>query len=281
MSWRADIGVLPYGNGSFTVINGQTNNPAAIALNRNISAGETVAVYLSTVDIQKASNTQIPMGLSPLKPTVINSSVAASANHLIWLAAEYGVANKEDLIMEALPYNAYISAKPDWVTVNRNGDYDMSVGMYFNNGDTLQVYPTVENTGGAKPSAPITFMTPYGDTFSVWVEQSAAVVIPPSDVTCYVSIDMDEPTDLRITSGAGVVASGGTVIRVTGTITYDFGNSDPFILWWKITVNGVTQGHNSTSQDVYNGAFDRYFAADVAMYAGDTVRVYLSTVEIT
>jgi len=281
MYWRADIGVLPYGGGSFSVTNGTINYPVPIALNRNLVAGETVDVYLSAVDIQKAANTQIPLGLTPIKPSIVNSSVAASANHLIWTAAEFGVANKEDLIMEALPYNAYMSAKPDWLTVNRNGDYPMSEGMYFNDGDTLEVYPTEENIGGAKPSAPITFMTDAGDTISVWVEQSAAVVIPPSDVTCYVSIDMDEPTDLRITSGAGVVASGGTVIRVTGTISYDFGNSDPFILWWKITVNGVTRGHNATSQDVYNGAFDRYFAADVAMYTGDTVRVYLSTVEIT
>jgi len=280
MFWRADIGVLPYGNGSFAVTNGTINYPTAIALNRDISAGETVDVYLSAVDIQKATNTQIPMGVTPLKPDVVNSSVAASANHLIWTAAESGVADKEDLIMEAKPYNAYLSAKPDWVTVSRGGSYDMSVGMYFNDGDILYVYPTEDNLGGAKPSAPITFMTDQGDTKSVWVEQAAAVVIPPSDVTCYVSIDMNEPTDLRITSGAGVVASGATVIRVTGTITYDFGNSDPFILWWKITVNGVTQGHNGIS-NVYNGVLDVYIAADVAMYIGDTVRVYLSTVQIT
>lgn len=280
MSWRADIGVLPYGNGSFTVLNNRTNNPSSLALNRDLAAGEVVSVYLATEDINKAALEQIGMGLTPIEPVIVNSSVAASANHLIWTAAEFGVANKEDLIMEAKPSNAYISAKPDWLTVSRGGSYDMSVGMYFNDGETLYVYPTEENIGGAKPAAALTFTNIYGDSHTVYVEQQAAVVIPPSDVTCYVSIDMNEPTDLRITSGAGVVVSGQTIIRVTGNITYDSGLSDPFILWWKVTVNGVARGHNAIS-GVYNGAFDQYIAADVAMYVGDVVRVYLSTVEIT
>lgn len=279
MSWRADIGVLPYGNGSFTVLNNRTNNPSSLALNRNLAAGETVSVYLATEDINFTAMDKINMGMAVQDPSVINSSVAASANHLIWLAAEYGPDDKEDLLMEAKPYNAYLSAKPDWITIRRNG-YEMSVGMYFNDGDTLEVYPTVENTGGAKTAAPITFATIYGDSYTVYVEQAAAVVIPPSEVTCYVSIDPDEPGDLRIYSGAGVVNSGETVVRITGSVTYNSGLSDPFILWWKITINGVTRGHNAIS-GVYNGAIDYYLAADIAMLAGDTVRVYLSTVEIT
>jgi hypothetical protein len=282
MFWRANIGVLPYGYGSFTVVN-STNNTKTISLGRNISAGETVDVYLSTEDISKSASDYVNTVISALLPVTILSSIEASLVHMIWTAAEYGLSSKQDVIITCLPYNGYLVSKPSWITIMR-GTYELVVGMYFNTGDTLYVFPTAENTGSAKPSEAITFGTvvaglgPLGDTVSVFVEQATGTPPVGTAIDCTVEVDSTEPAGLVMSIGHASSTSGSKNVYMSVYFDPVTGRSNPFTLYWRAKVNGVVQGRSSVSAmyDYYNGTI----VLDVTLLAGDIVVIDLATIYI-
>lgn len=276
VKWRAIIGSSAGGSGSFNVLNNRTNAGIVLSLNRELIEGDVVGVYLSTEDIGTSFVSSISSVITPLNPNIINSWISASPVSFSWLATEYGIpAGVKNCNITVKPSQGYIDSKPAWLTIMRGSD-PLLAGMSVFDGDTLYLFPTVENIGGAKPSATVVFKTTYGDSFTIYVEQAAAIVIPPSEVTCSAGMDPSDFSGMYMSNGYGTVTSGSSVIRIRGTITY-YGSSGPFILSSMIVVNGVLRGTPSIP-NIYAGNVDFYIVADVPIYVGDEVRIYFMNI---
>jgi len=273
--WRATVNGLNYGNGTFPAYDEVANNGIMI-LTSNLAAGDTVIIYISAAAIIESVISKIGMGVSPLLPETINSSVNSDNLGMSWTGEQSGLGDAETALIGCPPLNCTITSKPDWLTIRSELGYDIYAGWTISDGETISVFPTADNLGSAR-SGYIVLTNDYGDTVTIIVSQAAAAA-PPSGVPVYPTIVVysGDSTGLTIPGSYASALSGSKSISWTALIAHSAHEEETWTMYWRVKINDIVQG--SGSFVAYNGSQGGEVITNANMLAGDTIVVEFSSI---
>jgi len=276
--WRATVNGLDYGSGNFQAYDEVANNGTLI-LSSDLAAGDTVIIYISAAAIIESVISKIGMGVSPLLPETINSSVSSDNVGMLWTGEQSGYADREVATITCPPAHCTITSKPDWITMWHGDDvtgYAIHKDWTIADGETISVFPSIDNLGSAK-SGYIVLTNDYGDTVTIIVSQAAASS-PPSGVPVYPTIEVysGDSTGLTLPGSYASALSGSKSISWTALIAHSAHGEETWTMYWRVKINDIIQG--SGNFEAYNGSQGGEVVTDINMLAGDTIVVEFSSI---
>jgi hypothetical protein len=278
MYWRALVNGVNYGNGSFLAYDEQANNGNLI-LTANLISTDVVVIYLSADSFLESTMNNVGVGLSVLPPVPRNSQVSSSELGFVFTGEQSGYADRDTAVITCPPVNCTITSKPSWITI-WHGDNVTGYAMYatwtIDNSETISVFPTEDNTGGAR-SGYIVLTNAYGDTVTMGVSQAASIA-PPAGVPIYPTIEVysGDGTGLTIQGSYASALSGSKSITWTALIAHSAHADELWTMYWKVNINGAFNG--SGTFDAYNGSQGGEIITNSTLYEGDVVVIYFSSV---
>ena len=229
---------------------------------------------LTSYDVTFKSDSDPTVGLDLLSitsfnPTIVATYVALEDVNPNWSASQYGSTHRVAIGITSSPYAITLTSVPSWLMVTDSVITPISLNGTFNTFYSVIffVYPKEQNWGGAL-SGTVTFTNSIGDSDSINVSQSAAV-IPPS---LTILTEYGSSMTLGDTGASGL--SGATVVVVFTSGGLDKYISEPFYVLWTAYVAGSPAG---------SGRFDTtYGQSDIEILtltqsavSGQSVVIYL------
>lgn len=281
--WRALIGAVNAGTGSFLANDEQTNSPV-IEIAIPVNSGETVSVYLIE---DKTTDATVTADLSDITitsydPTVRVSSVALGTPGMTFLATEGGIGDAQSTVITSLPIDGAITIDeiPVWANVaNGSGDV-LYVGSVLYNGYTIQVFPKEANTTIDLLTGTVSLSTAEGDTTELIISQAAAAA-PPAETVLTATCSLTQSTiDAGVTAILGASAYSNTTI-VYFNINMDnpaYIEGESYSMYCKVYVNGVDRTLTGTYYfSASNGSVSGSVDLNVTLTTTDVLTMSFST----
>lgn len=247
----AGVGVFA-GNGDYwpLVATNGTINTFIVTLNTPLVSGDVINVYLSSSDtIVDPNRWGIPLkeiGVTVLDPTIIISGLSSSAYGMGWGASSYGPGVAQTATITSPPMNCYVYAIPSWIVLHNGIGAQLIIGDLINDGEQISMYPFGANTGsaiGENQTSWLELRNIYNDNpVKIYISQSA----PDTQTFLTVSIVKRTGDVLNFAGLGGSTTLHSTSIQVGGYVTNPLmSQGQPFVMFWRTTVNGVYQGNGS------------------------------------
>jgi hypothetical protein len=279
--WRAvierDGNFLQAGNGTISSVVDNVQRTVSLTIDYDLMHGDIVTVYLSSDPLLGSLFDKIPLSLTVLNPIEpLNSWIDSEQKNMLWDADEGGLAINSRITCP--PVYCILTSKPDWLwmTLQREGGWDILPGWNINTGEIISFYPIDNNLGNLR-SGIVVLSNVYGDSLSIIVAQRAAVV-PPSgiEVPTTLQVYSGDTTGLTFVTSSSYALSGNKYIQWTSNILHSAHTTEDWTMFWRVDVNGTIQGSGSFS--AHNGDNVGEIVIDVALAPGDVVLIDFSSI---
>ncbi len=245
LNWEAYTDEGRVGMGTIEdVVDGAVKN-TDLVLPDYSSSSRTIWITLDS-DTQSnviVSETLQEITLSLLTPTVLITRIVPIVDLMAWTAIQSGLGDATATVVLTGDADAYITAKPYWISIQDSLGNNLDVGSPYTigNGDTIYVFPTQDNPS-FELTGDVVLGNDYGDTATIIVVQQTA--IPPIGVVLTASIEVNtdvDTTGMTITGDSVYAVSGSTSVQITFTPDHPlYGIGDPpYTIYYMAYINGV------------------------------------------
>lgn len=197
------------------------------------------------------------LGLIVNTPLVVNKFVNVSENYLSWLYdesfADDGIVIAKPVVVTVLPGDATLFSFPAWMGVADVFGTPIPVGDVIHTGDTIKLYPLVNNDTYNPLTGDVVFTGIGGSTFTLEVSQDAHPAAPAVPVNADVFCVMPDANGLTIgflTKSANAYVG---IFNVNIVFTPNYPgkiSGDSYTIYWEALINGVYKGSKGSITNV-------------------------------
>lgn len=207
------------------------------------------------------------IGLTLPTPTIITSYVRLSESDLSWGYNEFYPLGVKTVIATIVSSYAEVVSKPSWLTIFKGGS-PISIGSSITSGDSLDMFPTVQNSGLALTGV-FTVRDVQGDEVSLTVSQE----VNPAGIQVHVVATIPPPLSIVDNGCTGTYGSPSIIINFTPNHP-SYGPGQTYTVSYIILKNGSNAGSGSfiVNEQIAN---NKTLTMGSSAQNGDTISVYL------
>lgn len=207
------------------------------------------------------------VGVSLPAPTVFNSFISLSESDITWDYDEYYPTGVVDVTVNLASSLARITNIPSWLTVFKSG-VPVFEGSEITDGDSLELFPTVENTGEML-SGEFVITGAEGDEGIIAISQG----VNPAGVQVFVTATIPPPLSITDNGCTGTYGSPTITIRFTPNHP-DYSAGQSYTVNYTILRNGGNVGTGSFTV-IEQQANTKNLTMGTNAQNGDNISVYL------
>lgn len=186
--------------------------------------------------------TKTDLIITPPTPIGVVSYVYILVGTMNWTASQSGSLDRYGTQVSCYPSPAVITAIPWWITVATAWGGELSVGDMVADGDTIFMYPTVDNVDAVRSANLQINNVGYTDFDTILLTQGAPVDAP----TIIMFVDGDNPTTTTFSGMSGSMLPGEVDVNITLTANNSlYGAGVPIQIHWRAVINGIDDTNNA------------------------------------